>query len=76
MKLFLETEGVILVASSDIGQLAWCYPSGAIYTTAFLNCLKNELMYSKNADWSLILKGATKVVKRHQTPYYVQEVRE
>lgn len=73
-KLFLETEGSVLIASSGVDELSWCISRGALYTLSFIESIKNGTESSKEADWKQILDRSAHTVKRFQTPYYTIEV--
>lgn len=69
-QLFLETEGEILITSSEIGEFSWCYPKGALFTLAFIEEIKFETGKS-DASWERILSRASYKVKKYQKPHYV-----
>ncbi len=73
-KLFLETKGSILIASSGVDELSWCIARGALYTLGLIDSIKRGTESSKGAEWSLILDRAARSVKRFQTPYYKLEM--
>lgn len=73
-KLFLETEGKILVASSEIGEFSWGIPKGALFTLALLESLKVE-SEKGSADWKKILERSSWKVMKYQHPYYEMEIR-
>lgn len=68
-KLFLETEGKILVTSSEIGEFSWSVCEGALFTLAFLESLKMEAEKG-SGDWGKILKRSSWKVRKYQHPYY------
>jgi hypothetical protein len=69
-KLFLE-KGNILVASSDISELSWCYNRGAVFTLALLEILQEEAQHKKSPTWKSILNKTSEKIKKHQTPVYL-----
>lgn len=69
-KLFMDTSGLIMVRSSDVGEYSWCNAKGALYTLAFLESLKSYIRNSKNVTWEAILSDASLRVLKHQTPIY------
>lgn len=69
-KLFLETSGKIIITSSDIGELSWCYTRGAIFTMALFDCIQEETR-KKKTSWSMILDLTAVKVSAYQTPVYV-----
>lgn len=69
-KLFLETEGEILITSSEIGEFSWCIPKGALFTTAFIDEIRLETGWS-DASWERIILRASYRVKKYQKPFYL-----
>lgn len=69
-KLFLETKGSVLVASSSVSEYSWCYPRGAVFTLAFIQSMHEEVLKKSDPDWKTILDKASYRIKRHQTPFY------
>lgn len=68
-KLFLETEGEILITSSEIGEYSWCIPKGALFTLALIDEIKVETG-KDDPSWERILSRASWKVKKYQKPYY------
>lgn len=69
-KLFLETEGKILITSSDVSELSWCMMRGALFTLAFLDNIHEETLKRKSPSWESILQNSSKKILKHQTPIY------
>ncbi len=71
-KLFLETQGAIVVSSSLPGQFSWAWVRrGSCFTLAFFESLKREVRHPKGACWPVILEKAGEKVKNLQTPQYL-----
>lgn len=73
-KLFLETEGLILITSSEVEEFSWCISEGALYTLAFLENLKIEVK-SRSPSWNALLKRSSIKVREFQHPYYLLDIR-
>lgn len=69
-KLFLDTKGSILVASSSVSEYSWCYPKGAVFTLALIQSMHEETLRKSDPDWKTVLDKASYRIKRHQTPFY------
>ncbi len=73
-ELFMETEGRVLVASSQIGEFSWSVSKGALFTSAFLESLKKE-SEKGCSNWKTILDRSSRKVKFYQNPYYQVEIK-
>ncbi len=69
-KLYLETSGLIMIRSSEVGEYSWCNSKGAIYTLALLDSLQYYIRNYKDVYWDTILTGANKKVIKYQKPVY------
>jgi hypothetical protein len=69
-KLFLESEGAVLVTSSEVGEMSWCIPRGALFTLSLIDSLKIEAE-SPTPSWELLLERASLKVKGYQHPFYL-----
>ncbi|NGX43804.1 MAG: hypothetical protein K940chlam7_02108 [Chlamydiae bacterium] len=67
-ELFLNTEGLIMIRSSEVGEYSWCMNRGAIYTLALLDSIKLETLKQHGVSWDSLLERAASSVCRHQTP--------
>jgi hypothetical protein len=72
-KLFMDISGLIMIRSSEVGEYSWCTPNGALYTSAFLDSLKNNLRLKKTS-WESILSGAGAKVLKYQTAVYDMQI--
>jgi len=74
-ELFLNTSGLVMVSSSEVGELSWCISRGALFTLALIDSLKIETqkIAAGNASWQTVLDRASFVVRDRQTPMYVIE---
>lgn len=68
-KLFLDSQGMIMISTSEKGELSWCIPKGALYTLAFLETLKEETSaWFPSTSWESILDKAAFKVRFDQKP--------
>lgn len=72
--LFLQTTGVIMVRSSDVGEYSWCNSKGAIYLLAFLDSLQSHTRNNTNVTWENILNSAASKVIKLQTPVHELDI--
>lgn len=71
-KLFLETNGTILVTSSKVGEPSYGKPSyGGYYPYAFVVSLQQEVQYFNHPSWGSILKKSYDFVSSKQHPDYL-----
>lgn len=68
--LFLQTKGVITIASSKAGEYSWSTDLGGLYTRAFFESLEREVHGSTTANWQSILDRAAYTIHEDQTPIY------
>jgi hypothetical protein len=71
-RLFLETDGAIVVSSSLPGEFSWAWPyRGSCFTLAFFDALKREVRHPEGTEWAIVLEKAGESVKDLQTPQYL-----
>lgn len=85
-RLFLDTEGLIVMASSRAGQASWTMQhTGSFYTKAYISTIEAFMQkpVKCGVDWDIVLKEATyktyKSLKKcgvTQEPIYHLEVRD
>lgn len=68
-RLFLDSEGIVVVAASKSGDFAYCHESGHFYSEAFWSAMHREVR-SYNPSWSSLLDRASNSVRALQVPYY------
>ncbi len=70
-KLFLDSQGAILVTSSKVGEPSYGRPAyGGYYPYAFVTGLQEVAKNSKFPSWEKVLRIASKQVQVKQTPDY------
>ncbi len=59
--LFLESEGLIMISSSSVGQYSWSIQDGGVYTLAFLDALHHaaRTQEKESIQWDSILQEAS-----------------
>jgi len=72
--LFAQPRGIIKIASSHPGQYSYA-KSGSVFTSCFLEILKNELYQGSSLTWESLLDKATSLVfqvngHQDQEPYF------
>jgi len=68
--LFLNSRGIIVIASSKIGQSSLCTEKGSLYTLAFLASLDIETKKAPNiVSWQTVLDQATYKVELKAQKY-------
>jgi len=74
-KLFLETEGVIVVSSSHPGEFSWAWVErGSCFTLAFFECLEKEVKNRNGTEWAIIFESASLKVNNLQSPQYILDI--
>ncbi len=68
--LFLETEGTLIISSSEAGEFAWGTSYGGLFTLAFLQSLDSAIRSSEYPDWEVILTNAYELVSEDQHPQW------
>lgn len=68
--LFLETEGTLIVSSSEVGEFSWGTSSGGLFTLAFLQSLDSAIRSSEYPNWEAILTRAYELVSEDQHPQW------
>ncbi|MFQ5729717.1 MAG: caspase family protein [Waddliaceae bacterium] len=71
-KLFLESDGLIMIASSEAGGYSWCNSRGALYTCALLESIQVETHKHKKVSWEAILERSASSVSEYQKPFVVR----
>lgn len=83
-KLFLETNGLVVAASSAAGQYSYSIDEyGGLFTQAFLMAFNDSMLNTptENLEWNSILKAASQLTIDHaanwrviQSPLYIVEI--
>lgn len=71
-KLFLQSAGLVQIASAKRGDFSYTnHSNGAFFTNAFLSKLKNEALFAESASWEHLLDETSKqLVFVPQYPLY------
>ena len=72
-RLFLETDGVIKITSSESGEYSFGTDIGGMFTNAFIESLDLATKSGFEADWRDILDHASASVVDDQHPVYIIE---
>lgn len=78
-KLFLENSGKVIMTSSKLGQLSWCYPNGGLFTNNLMEMFEAIGTDKLSPTWDIFCKSVhdkTLAYKKlpggvEQEPYYV-----
>lgn len=69
-QLFLNTRGVILIATAEPGEYSWIAPEGSLFTLAFLRFLDEEVRSTDTPTWENILANAALSLQDTEHPIY------
>jgi hypothetical protein len=69
--LFMETEGTLLISSSEVGEYSWGTNSGGLFTVAFLQNLQKTVKSSDYPEWEMILDQTAQLISDSQHPQWV-----
>ncbi|MDF2550375.1 MAG: hypothetical protein K0S07_1442 [Chlamydiales bacterium] len=72
--LFLEHQGILVISSSQPGELSWCNSDGGFFTFCFLQSLELELQH-KNPSWQSLIERTSLLLpiylpQKKQTPLF------
>ncbi len=68
-RLFNHSKGIVICCASSLGEYAYCYKNGHVFTGAFWKALREESS-SASPCWSGVLDRVKTRVQAHQIPYY------
>lgn len=70
LSLFKETEGTLLISSSEIGEYSWGTNSGGLFTVAFLQNLQKTVKNNDYPEWEMILDQTAQLISDSQHPQW------
>jgi hypothetical protein len=70
--LFMNSNGIILSAAAQKGEVSWNSPQGGLYSISFLQALREEISYLHNGNpsWDNILSKTITLARTKSTPTY------
>ncbi len=69
-RLFVESAGLLAISASDIGEYAYGYTNGGLYSVNFLKELRKSTKTSRSLTWDDILTKTYERVVHKQTPIH------